>query len=169
MAIIGGMAWRHHAQRNAWGHITFTTYAPIYLPDALKVASASIDARYIPAGTPAHSTMLHLALPAGSYIYEQKNAASVAGGCPNVSIVHQTCTVMASSRGQQYALTTTQVPGQPIEQTAVWLKSSTLIQASFRGQSSQPYSADTFGRIIDSFQPAQYKNLKTNYYDSSRV
>jgi len=166
--LLGGVAWRH-AHQNAWGKINFQTYAPAYLPDNLKIRSVTIDARYIPADTPSHTTMLNLTLSNDSYVYEQKNTTSFTPGCPVGITVHQACSTNISPQGQQYQLVTSIVPGQPVEQTFKWLKDATLMQATFKAESSQPYSAAVLGKVIDSFKPVIYKDLKTNYFDHSRV
>lgn len=166
--IVGGAVWYRDAHDNAWGKINFQEYAPSYLPDSLKVASKTIDARYIPANNPSHTTTLNLHLSKSSYVYEQKNIASFSYTCPSV-IVNQSCAVQTSSYNQRYTLTTTMVPGQPIEQTVKWLKGSTVIQMTFRGESSQPYSKDVFGKVVDSVQSVTYQQLKINYYDNSKV
>jgi hypothetical protein len=166
--IVGGSAWYRDAHDNAWGKINFQEYAPSYLPDSLKVTSKTIDAHYTPANSPSHTTTLNLRLSKDSYVYEQKNVTDFAYTCPG-AIINQSCSVRTSPHNQRYTLTTTMIPGQSMEQTVKWLKGSTLIQVTFHGEPSQPYSKDVFGEVVDSIQSVTYKNLKVNYYDNSRV
>jgi hypothetical protein len=166
--ILGVVAWHQNARENAWGKISFQEYTLDYLPDGLKVTSKTIDARYTPANEPAHTTILNLKLSKSSHIYEHKDVTHFAYSCAG-SIINQACLIQTSPHNQRYTLTTTTIPGQPVEQTFKWLRGSTVIQATFRGESAQPYPQDVIGKIIDSLRSATYQNLKVNYYDNSRV
>jgi hypothetical protein len=166
--IVGGATWYRAIHDDSWGKISFQEYTPSYLPDGLKVTSKTIDAQYTPANTPSHTTTLNLRLSKGAYVYEEKNANGFIHACLG-TIVNQSCLVQTSPHNQRYALITTTIPGQPMEQTVRWLKGSTAMQITFHGQLSQPYSQDVLGRVVDSLQPVTYKNLKVNYYDKSRI
>jgi hypothetical protein len=162
------VAWQYNARQNTWGTIHFQEFAPSYLPDKLAISSKSIDARYAPANEPARTTILDLKLSSHSFIYEQKASKPFLYSCGK-PIMHTSCNTGNSAHGQRFLLTTTTVPGQPIQQLAEWSQGGTNIQLNFYGESSQPYSPAMIGKVIDSFQPVQYTDLHVNYYDNSKI
>lgn len=163
VVIIGLILW--HMHKNAWGKITFKTFAPHYLPDNIKVTKAYADAWYIPTGRPTHRTALRLELSSQAFIIEEKGS-DAEFGCQQ-PMKGMICNKEQSAAGQSYLQTITTIPAQPTEQTITWMRDGTRMQVTF--ENTKPYDTAVIGHIVDAFVSDAYLDIPVQYHDKSTI
>jgi hypothetical protein len=164
--FIGIGIWTH-CHKYTPGKITFQEYTPQYLPASLRITNKTIEAVTTPSRSPSRYTVLHLSLTDRSYIYEQGNDQHFSNRCPTGKITNQTCSEYVSPLSQHYTLTTTTIPGQPVQQLIKWTKGNTLLIVNLSAQSGYPLT--TITKFIDSFEPIPLQNLPINTIDNSTI
>jgi hypothetical protein len=89
--------------------------------------------------------------------------------CPDGKITHQTCTVGHTSKGEPYLLFTTAFESGAINQSIEWSRRDTDIHISLKKLSENGYSQKEIEKIIQSFEPVEYKDLEIRFIDRSVV
>jgi hypothetical protein len=163
--MVASILWHQYNNRYIPGKITVQQYTPDYLPAGTTIRDKSVEAWYIPAGSPARYTRLYIGLSNG-FIAERKKDKYFPYMCSAQISKNETCTGKISAKGQKYMLRTLQV-SKTISYSIQFVRGDTWILVNL--DALQAYSDEELSQIIDSFKPKGYNNLPIHHIDKSII
>jgi hypothetical protein len=170
LILASSVGWHAYAHRYIPGKITFQEYQPTYWPSGLGITNKTINATYVPAGSPPRYTELVLEMSDGSIVYEsERKDMLLIYKCPDGKITNQTCTVGHTDKGEPYLLFTTTFEDGATDQSIEWSRQDTNIHINFKNLPENGYSQKEIEKIIQSFETVEYKDLEIRYIDRSVI
>lgn len=168
LAFIGG--WYGYAHRYIPGKITFQQYEPKYWPASATIKEKTIEAKYVPSGSPARYTELVIEMSDGSTISEsERSHQSLTYQCPPSKIINQSCKLGHTNQGGPYLLFTSTFESGTIDQLIEWSRGGTNITINLDKTPKNDYTEEEIEKIIESFEAVKYENLKVRYIDKSVI
>ncbi len=165
--LAASMAGFYLLNANYGSAVSFQQYEPSYLPDNIRVTSRTIEIWPKDGDSILRNKILRIGFSHTLFDLGETKVSALLPGCDwPVVPINATCSMQETSNHQRYRLMLTFGGSEtktPFEQEVRLFKNGTYIWISARGTPLEPYSVETWNKIIDSLAPTSYHHLPVEY------